>query len=71
MGVCITHGFSPIDWNVGAVYIGRRLVLQILQARVARLLGEAGLVAEVKETANAVLAGFEAVILNKTESAKD
>ena len=69
-GVCVSHSFSPIDWNVGAIYIGRRLVLQILQARVARFLGEASLVAEVKETANTVLTGFEAIILNEAESAK-
>jgi len=64
----MTYSFSPVNRNVGAVYIGRRLVLEILQTRVARLLSKAGLIAKIKETTDAVLAGFEAVVLNETET---
>lgn len=64
----MTYSLSPVNWNVGTVYISRRLVLKVLQARVARLLSKAGLVAKVKETPNAVLTRFKAVILNEAKA---
>lgn len=64
----ITYSLSPVNWDVGTVYISRRFVLEVLQSRIARLLSKAGLVAKVKETPNAVLTRFKAVILNEAKA---
>jgi hypothetical protein len=63
-----TYSFGPVNRDVRAVDVGRRPILQVFETRVARLLGKASLVAKIEETANAVLAGLETVVLNEPES---
>ena len=62
------YSLRPVDGNIGAVNIRRRLVLQILEAGVAGLLSETCLIAEVEKASNAVLARFKIVILDKPEA---
>lgn len=65
-----TYCFCPVNGDVGAVDVGRRLVLQVLQARIARLLGETSLIAEVEESTNAIFTGLKVEVLNKPEAVK-
>lgn len=62
------YSFCPVNRNVGAVNVCRRLVLQVFKTRVARFLGEAGLIAEVEEPTDAILTGLEVQVLNKSEA---
>lgn len=34
----VTHSFGPINWQIGAIDIGRSLVFEVLKPRVARFL---------------------------------
>jgi hypothetical protein len=64
-----TNGLCPVNGNVGAVDVGRRAVFQILQTRVAGLLGEAGLVSEIEKPTNTILTRLKVEVLDKSESA--
>jgi hypothetical protein len=64
----MTYRLSPVDRDVGTIYIGRGSILEILKPRVARLLSKASLVAKKKETTDAILTGLEAVVLNETKT---
>lgn len=76
------HRFRPFNWDVGAVNVGRRSVLQILETRIARFLGlsvcvkskgcvpylgKARLVSEVEKAADAVFTRLKVEVLHKTE----
>lgn len=64
----LSYGFSPVNGDVGTINVRGGLVFQVLEARVARFLGEAGLIAEIEEAADAVLTGLEGLELNEAEA---
>jgi hypothetical protein len=68
LGQNSTYRLIPIDGNTSAVDVGRRLVLKILQAGVARLLCVACLEAEMEEPTDAVLSGCRGVVQDETEA---
>ena len=65
-----TYRFVPVNGDSSAVDVGGVSVFEVLESRVARFLGIAGLETKVKETTNAVLCGRRRVVHDETKAVR-